>query len=40
MLTDREGRADLRWGVDTQGEVYVMTQADGTIRKIVGARFE
>jgi glucose/arabinose dehydrogenase len=40
LLTDREGRADLRWGVDALGEVYVMTQADGTIRKIVGARFE
>ncbi|MGE0159937.1 MAG: sorbosone dehydrogenase family protein [Gemmatimonadales bacterium] len=39
-LSDREGRADLRWGVDAAGEVYVMTQSDGTIRKIVGARFE
>jgi hypothetical protein len=39
-LTDREGRADLRWGVDRDGEVYIMTQSDGTIRKIVGARFE
>ena len=40
QLVDREGRADLRWGVDARGEIYVMTQADGTIRKIVGARFE
>jgi len=39
-LTDRQGRADLRWGVDAVGEVYIMTQADGTVRKIVGARFE
>jgi hypothetical protein len=39
-LTEREGRADLRWGVDHEGEVYIMTQSDGTIRKIVGARFE
>jgi glucose/arabinose dehydrogenase len=40
QLTDREGRADLRWGVDAAGEVYVMTQADGAVRKIVGARLE
>jgi len=40
QLVERGGRADLRWGVDRDGEVYVMTQADGTIRKIVGARFE
>jgi hypothetical protein len=39
-LTDREGRADLRWGVDVEGEVYIMTQSDGTIRKIVGATFQ
>lgn len=39
-LTDREGRADLRWGVDSAGEVYIMTQSDGTIRKIVGATFQ
>ncbi len=39
-LVEREGRADLRWGLSPDGEMYVLTQADGTIRKIVGARFE
>jgi len=39
-LVEREGRADLRWGVAPDGEMYVLTQADGTIRRIVGARFE
>jgi hypothetical protein len=39
-LEEREGRADLRWGLAPDGEMYVLTQADGTIRRIVGARFE
>jgi glucose/arabinose dehydrogenase len=39
-LADREGRVDLRWGVDADGEVYIMTQSDGTVRKIVGATFQ
>ena len=30
-------RADLRWGMDNAGEVYVMTKTDGKIRRIVGA---
>ena len=36
----RSFSADLRWGVDHAGEVYIMTQSDGTIRKIVGATFQ
>ncbi|MEX2049441.1 MAG: PQQ-dependent sugar dehydrogenase [Gemmatimonadota bacterium] len=40
LLSDRPGRADLRWGVDALGEVYVMTQSDATIRRVVGARVE
>ncbi|KAF0094385.1 MAG: Na-Ca exchanger/integrin-beta4 [Puniceicoccaceae bacterium 5H] len=30
-------RADLRWGMDGAGDVYIMTKTDGKIRKIVGA---
>lgn len=30
-------RADLRWGMDADGEVYVMTKTDGKIRRIIGA---
>lgn len=33
----RNSRADLRWGMDAAGEVYVMTKTDGKIRRIVGA---
>lgn len=40
MLVDREGRADLRWGVDRDGELLLLTQADGTIRRVVGARVD
>ena len=29
-------RADLRFGVDSAGEIYVMTKTDGFIRKLVG----
>lgn len=32
------GRVDLRFAVDNQGELYVLTKADGIIRKVVGAR--
>lgn len=32
-------RADLRWGRDAAGEIYLMTKTDGKIRKVVGARF-
>jgi hypothetical protein len=32
-------RADLRWGRDADGEIYLMTKTDGKIRKVVGARF-
>jgi hypothetical protein len=31
------GRSDLRLAVDAQGELYVMTKSDGTIRAVVGA---
>ena len=29
-------RADLRFGVDSEGEIYIMTKTDGFIRKLVG----
>jgi len=29
-------RADLRYGIDSKGEIYVMTKTDGYIRKLVG----
>ena len=29
-------RADLRFGVDSAGEIYIMTKTDGFIRKLVG----
>jgi len=31
------GRSDLRLAVDAEGELYVMTKSDGTIRAVVGA---
>ena len=31
------GRVDLRFAVDDSGELYVLTKADGMIRKVVGA---
>ena len=32
------GRVDIRFAVDDEGEVYVLTKSDGMIRRIVGAR--
>jgi mono/diheme cytochrome c family protein len=32
------GRVDLRFGVDNEGELYILTKSDGMIRKVVGAR--
>ena len=32
------GRVDLRFAVDNQGELYILTKSDGMIRKVVGAR--
>lgn len=32
------GRADLRFGEDANGELYLMTKLDGKIRRVVGAR--
>jgi len=32
------GRVDLRFGVDNDGELYILTKSDGMIRKDVGAR--
>ena len=32
------GRVDMRFAVDDAGELYVLTKADGMIRKVVGAR--
>jgi len=32
------GRVDLRFAVDNDGELYVLTKSDGMIRKVVGAR--
>ena len=31
-----DSRADLRFGVDSQGEIYIMTKTDGYVRKLVG----
>jgi hypothetical protein len=31
------GRADVRFGIDADGELYIMTKSDGVIRKVVGA---
>ena len=33
-------RADLRWGVDRAGEIYIITRTDGKIRKVAGVRFD
>jgi glucose/arabinose dehydrogenase/mono/diheme cytochrome c family protein len=32
------GRVDMRFAVDDDGELYVLTKADGMIRKVVGAK--
>ncbi len=32
------GRVDMRFAVDDAGELYILTKADGMIRKVVGAR--
>jgi len=32
------GRVDLRFAVDNDGELYLLTKSDGMIRKVVGAR--
>ena len=32
------GRVDLRFAEDSDGELYLLTKADGVIRKVVGAR--
>lgn len=32
------GRVDLRFAVDDEGEIYVLTKSDGMIRKVVGGR--
>jgi len=31
------GRSDVRFGVDSDGELYIMTKSDGVIRVVVGA---
>ena len=31
------GRVDLRFAVDNEGELYILTKSDGMIRKVVGA---
>jgi len=31
------GRVDLRFAVDNDGELYILTKSDGMIRKVVGA---
>jgi mono/diheme cytochrome c family protein len=33
-----QGRVDLRFAVDSAGELYLLTKSDGMIRKVVGAR--
>jgi mono/diheme cytochrome c family protein/glucose/arabinose dehydrogenase len=37
MLAGR-GRVDMRFAVDNAGELYILTKADGMIRKVVGVR--
>lgn len=32
------GRVDLRFAIDNEGELYILTKSDGMIRKVVGAR--
>jgi len=32
------GRVDLRFAVDNDGELYLLTKSDGMIRKVVGAK--
>jgi hypothetical protein len=32
------GRADARFGVDSNGELYLFSKTDGVIRKVVGAK--
>jgi hypothetical protein len=32
------GRVDLRFAVDSAGELYVLTKSDGMIRQVVGFR--
>ena len=32
------GRVDLRFAIDNDGELYLLTKSDGMIRKVVGAR--
>jgi hypothetical protein len=31
------GRSDIRLGVDTAGELYIMSKSDGMVRAVVGA---
>jgi mono/diheme cytochrome c family protein len=37
MIAGR-GRVDVRFAEDSDGELYILTKSDGTIRKVVGAR--
>jgi mono/diheme cytochrome c family protein len=37
MISGR-GRVDLRFAVDDEGELYILTKSDGMIRKVVDAR--
>ena len=32
------GRVDLRFAVDNDGELYILTKSDGMVRKVIGAR--
>jgi mono/diheme cytochrome c family protein len=32
------GRVDLRFAIDNEGELYILTKSDGMIRKVVGAK--
>ena len=32
------GRVDIRFAIDNEGELYILTKSDGMIRKVVGAR--
>jgi mono/diheme cytochrome c family protein len=37
MISGR-GRVDMRFAIDAEGELYILTKSDGMIRKVVGAR--
>ena len=37
-ITSGRGRVDMRFAVDNEGELYILTKPDGMIRKVTGAK--